>query len=161
MSQNKTKMPDWLIYLQRFRCYTDWWPQDLHDLVYVQQNLWNLYYSRMMKQWVGFLKLSVVLRCWTYCFSIFGESNPQCFYYKHNSKDLMAECQEVLIKTFSKTIRHNDKKSTANVISESERDLQIAPQSVFRICLNSLFCYQCSESDPLPLIQKALSQSEI
>lgn len=72
----------------------------------------------------------------------------------------MAEWQKVLIKAFSKTIRHNDK-STANVISESERDPQIAPHSVFRICLNSLFCYQCSESDPLPLIQKALSQSEI
>lgn len=141
-------MPDWLSYLQRFRCYIGRGPQDLSDLVYVWQNLWNLDYWRMMKQWVGFLKLSLVLKCWTCCLNIFGESHPKCFYYKHNSKGIMARCQEVLSMAFSKTVRHNDKQSTANAVSESERDLQSAPQSVFRICLNSLFCYQGSESDP-------------
>lgn len=140
-------MPDWLTYLQSFRCYTDWWLQDLSDFVYVQQNLWTLDYSRMRKQWVGFLKLSV-LKCWICCLNIFGESHPKCFYYKHNPKDLKDGCQEILIMAFSKKIRHNDKQSTPNVVLESERDLQIAPQSVFRICLNSLFCYQCSESNP-------------
>lgn len=55
---------------------------------------------------------------------------------------------QILKMAFSKRIRHNDKQSTANIVSESERDLQVTLQTVLKIYLNSLFCYQCSESNP-------------
>lgn len=55
---------------------------------------------------------------------------------------------QILKMAFSKRIRHNDKQSTANIVSESERDLQVTLQTVLKIYLNSLFCYQCSESIP-------------
>lgn len=48
----------------------------------------------------------------------------------------------------SKSVRHNDKQSTANTASESERDIQITPPHVLRTCLNSFFCYQFSEFNP-------------
>lgn len=52
---------------------------------------------------------SNVLKCWSYCWNIFGESHPRCFSYKHNLKDHMVECQEVLGMVFSETVSIIDK----------------------------------------------------